>query len=349
MADPRFFARQGPFPIGELARLAGAEIAPGGDVARLVKDVASLDTAGPDDISFLDNPRYAASFAASAAGACIVHPRFVSRAPAGMVLLTTPAPYMAYAKVSRAFYPPARPQPGIASNVVIDPTATVGEGCRIDPGAVIGAGAEIGAGTWVAANAVIGDSVRIGRECSIGACASITHALIGDRVMIYAGARIGQDGFGFASDRSGHLRVPQLGRVVIGDDVEVGANTTIDRGAGPDTVIGPGCMIDNLVQIGHNVQMGRGCVIVSQVGISGSTRLGDFVVIGGQAGLAGHLSIGSGVRIAAKSGVNGDVPAGTDVGGAPAVPVREWRRQIAAVKRLGRRDKAEGEPSPEGS
>jgi UDP-3-O-[3-hydroxymyristoyl] glucosamine N-acyltransferase len=136
---------------------------------------------------------------------------------------------------------------------------------------------------------------------------------------------------------------------MIGDDVEVGANTTIDRGAGPDTVIGAGCMIDNLVQFGHNVQMGRGCVIVSQVGISGSTRLGDFVVIGGQAGLAGHLSIGSGVRIAAKSGLNGDVPPGTDVGGAPAVPVREWRRQIAAVKRLGRRGKAEGEPSPEGS
>jgi UDP-3-O-[3-hydroxymyristoyl] glucosamine N-acyltransferase len=349
MADPRFFARQGPFSIGDLARLAGAEIAPGGDPARMVSDVAALDTAGPEDVSFLDNPRYAATFAASRAGACIVHPRFAARAPAGMTLLTTPAPYMAFAKVSRAFYPPPRPVPGIAPSAVIDPSATVGEGCRIDAGVVIGARAEVGAGTWIAANAVIGDAVIIGRDCTIGACASATYATVGDRVMIYAGARIGQDGFGFASDRSGHLRVPQLGRVIIGDDVEVGANTTIDRGAGPDTVIGPGCMIDNLVQIGHNVQMGRGCVIVSQVGISGSTRLGDFVVIGGQAGLAGHLSVGSGVRIAARSGVTGDVSPGIDVGGAPAVPVGEWRRQIAAVKRLGRRGKVEGEPSPEGS
>jgi UDP-3-O-[3-hydroxymyristoyl] glucosamine N-acyltransferase len=164
-------------------------------------------------------------------------------------------------------------------------------------------------------------------------------------VTIYTGARIGQDGFGFASDRSGHTRVPQVGRVIIGDDVEVGANSTIDRGAGPDTVIGSGCMIDNLVQIGHNVQMGRGCVIVSQVGISGSTRLGDVVVIGGQTGVAGHLTIGSGVRIAAKSGVHQDIPAGSDVGGAPAVPIREWRRQIAATVRLGRRGK--GEPPSE--
>ena len=348
MADPRFFARQGPFSIGELVRLAGAELTPGADPSRMIRDVAALDAAGVDDLSFLDNPHYTDVFAQSRASACVVHPRFVPRAPSGMALIVTPAPYMAYARIARAFYPQPRPAAGIAPQAVIDGTASLGEGCRVDPGAVIGAHAAIGAGSWIAANAVIGEAVTLGKECIVGAGASITHAIVGDRVMIYAGARIGQDGFGFASDRSGHVRVPQLGRVIIGDDVEVGANTTIDRGAGPDTVIGAGCMIDNLVQIGHNVQMGRGCVIVSQVGISGSTRLGDFVVIGGQTGLAGHLSIGNGVRIAAKSGVHSNVPAGTDVGGAPAVPVREWRRQLAAVARLGRKKKSEGDSSPEG-
>jgi UDP-3-O-[3-hydroxymyristoyl] glucosamine N-acyltransferase len=346
MADPRFFARQGPFSIGELARLAEADVAAGADLSRTIRDVAPLDAATGEDLTFLDNPHYADAFAASRAGACVVHPRFVPRAPSGMVLLVTPAPYMAYARIARAFYPTPLPSPGVAPQATIDPTASLGQGCRVDPGAVIGAHAEIGDRSWIGANAAIGEHVKLGSDCFVGAAASITYALIGDRVMIYTGARIGQDGFGFASGGNGHLRVPQLGRVVIGDDVEVGANTTIDRGAGPDTVIGSGCMIDNLVQIGHNVQMGRGCVLVSQVGISGSTRLGDFVVIGGQVGVAGHLSIGSGVRIAAKSGVNRNVPAGTDVGGAPAVPVREWRRQLAAVARLGRHKK--GDSSPEG-
>lgn len=348
MADPRFFARQGPFSIGELARLAGIDLSAGSDGERLIRDVASLDDAGPDDISFLDNPHYAAAFSASKAGACIVHPKFVSRAPTGMRLLVTPVPYMAYARISRKFYPAPRPSPGIAPQAVVAASASVGEKSRIDAGAVIGEKVVIGEGAWIAPNAVIGDGVQLGTDVIVGAGASVTHAIVGDRVMIYAGARIGQDGFGFASDETGHTRVPQLGRVIIGDDVEIGANTTIDRGAGPDTVIGSGCMIDNLVQIGHNVQMGRYCVIVSQVGISGSTRLGDFVVIGGQVGIAGHLSIGSGVRIAAQSGVSGDVPAGTDVGGSPAVPMREWRRQVAAVKQLGRRGKSGGKSSTEG-
>jgi UDP-3-O-[3-hydroxymyristoyl] glucosamine N-acyltransferase len=253
-----------------------------------------------------------------------------------MALLLSDAPYMAFAKIARAFYPQPRVESGTAPSAVIDPTAVIGAGSRIDAGAVIGRAARLGEGCHIGANAVIGDSVSLGDHCLVGAGASISHSIIGNRVYIYPGARIGQDGFGFASGAQGHLRIPQLGRVVIHDDVEVGANSTIDRGAGPDTVIGQGCMIDNLVQIGHNVQMGTGCVIVSQVGISGSTKLGDYVVIGGQAGLAGHLNIGSGVRIAAKSGVHSHIPAGTEMGGTPAVPIREWRRQVAMLVRMGK-------------
>jgi UDP-3-O-[3-hydroxymyristoyl] glucosamine N-acyltransferase len=174
----------------------------------------------------------------------------------------------------------------------------------------------------------------------IGAGATVNFSLIGDRVAIFSGARIGQDGFGFASSPGGHLRIPQVGRVIIHDDVEVGANTTIDRGSAADTVIGAGCMIDNLVQIAHNVQLGRGCVIVAQVGIAGSTKLGDFVVFGGQTAVAGHLTIGDGAQFAARSGVIRNHEGGQTYGGAPAIPIQQWRRQMAAIARLGKvRDK----------
>jgi UDP-3-O-[3-hydroxymyristoyl] glucosamine N-acyltransferase len=336
MADPRFFTVAGPFTLADLASIAGASLANAADGARVIKDVAPLEQAGPDDITFLDNRRYLDAFAASRAGACVTAAEHAPRAPRGMALLLSEVPYMAFARIARAFYPQPAVEPGIAPTAVIDPTAEIGGGTRIDAGAVIGRAARIGAGCHIGANVVVGDSVSLGDHCLVGAGASISHSIIGNRVNIYPGARIGQDGFGFASGSSGHLRIPQLGRVVIHDDVEVGANSTIDRGAGPDTVIGAGCMIDNLVQIGHNVQMGRGCVIVSQVGISGSTKLGDFVVIGGQAGLAGHLNIGAGARIAAKSGVHGHIAAGAEVGGMPAVPIRQWRRQSAMLARMGK-------------
>ena len=334
MADPRFFAVKGPFKLADLAALAGASLANPAVGDQLIKDVAPLDQAGPDDLAFLDNRRYLEAFGASRAGACVILPEHADRAPAGMALLLSDAPYMSFAKIARSFYPHPAVEAGIAPSAVIDPTAELGAGCRIDAAAIIGRQVRLGARCHIGGTAVIGDGVVLGDDCRIGAGASISHSIIGNRVYIYPGARIGQDGFGFASGPAGHLRIPQLGRVVIHDDVEVGANSTIDRGAGPDTVIGAGCMIDNLVQIGHNVQMGKGCVIVAQVGISGSTKLGDFVVIGGQAGLAGHLTIGSGVRMAARSGVASHIPAGAEVGGAPAVPVREWRRQVATLARM---------------
>jgi UDP-3-O-[3-hydroxymyristoyl] glucosamine N-acyltransferase len=201
----------------------------------------------------------------------------------------------------------------------------------------VGARAEIGRRTLIGANAVIGPGVVIGDDCVVGAGATISHSLIGDRVNVYPGARLGQDGFGFAMGPEGHLKVPQLGRVIVEDDVEIGANTTIDRGAGPDTVIGAGTKIDNLVQIGHNVRLGRGCILVAQVGISGSTRFGDGVAAGGQAGFTGHLHVGAGARIAAQSGVMRDVEPGATIGGSPAVPIQEFLRQGVVLHRLARR------------
>jgi UDP-3-O-[3-hydroxymyristoyl] glucosamine N-acyltransferase len=337
MADPRFFANAGPFTLGELARRGGAELGQGADAGRRITDVAPLDTAGADHISFLDNRKYIDAFANSRAGACVVNAAVAGRAPPGMALLLAPDPYRSYAKIARAFYPVPPPEAGVSARAVVDSEAVLGEGCRIEPGAVIGARAEIGARCHVGANAVVGSGVVTGDDCVIGSGATVSHALLGDRVNIYPGARIGQDGFGFAMGAEGHLKVPQLGRVVIGDDVEIGANTTIDRGAGPDTVIGAGTKIDNLVQIGHNVQIGRGCVIVAQVGISGSTRIDDFAALGGQAGLTGHLKIGAGARIAAQAGVMKDVPPGATVAGAPAVPMTEWLRHAAILGRLARR------------
>ncbi|MCA1941577.1 MAG: UDP-3-O-(3-hydroxymyristoyl)glucosamine N-acyltransferase [Caenispirillum bisanense] len=334
MADPRFFTNAGPFPLSRIAEAGGCEIAAGGDPERRFADVAPLHEAGAEQVSFLDNKKYLPAFRDSRAGACIVHPDHAADAPAGMVLLLSREPYRAYAKVATLFYPAPAAVTGVHPTAVVDPTAVLGEGVQVGPGAVIEARAEIGAGTVIGPNAVIGAGVQIGPLGSVGANASVSHTIAGAKVHIYPGCRIGQDGFGFAMGRDGHLKVPQLGRVVIGDDVEIGANSTIDRGAGPDTVIGSGCRIDNLVQIGHNVQLGRGCVIVSQVGISGSTKLGDGVVIGGQGGVAGHLTLGSGAQVAAQAGVMRDIEPGGVVMGYPAKPIKEFWREVAALKQL---------------
>jgi UDP-3-O-[3-hydroxymyristoyl] glucosamine N-acyltransferase len=337
MADPRFFAVAGPFTLSELADLTGSEIAGADDRALVLRDVAPLDSAGPDSVAFLDNRKYVDAFARSEAGAAFVHPDLAPLAPPGMALLLNHKPYKAYALAAQAFYPRPALRPGIAATALVDRLARLGEGCEIAAHVVIGAGVEIGDDCRIGPNTVIDSGVVIGPGARIGANVTLSHCLIGARVTLYAGVRIGQDGFGFAPDPAGHVKVPQLGRVVIGDDVEIGANSTIDRGAGPDTVIGDGTMIDNLVQIGHNVTLGRCCVVVAQVGISGSTRLGDFVMVGGQGGLAGHLTIGQGARIAAHSGVMRDIPPGGTVCGFPAMPSKEFWRQVAVVQRLARK------------
>jgi len=341
MPDPRFFTLAGPMSVAEIARRTGAEIGGAREAGRLLRDVAPLESATPDDLAFLDNRRYLDDFRATKAGAVLVSPKLAAAAPKGATLLLTAQPYRAYAVAAQAFYPELPPKPGIAPSAVVDPAARLGEGCAVEAHAVIGPGAELGRRCTIGANAVIGAAVVLGDDVRVGANASLSHCVVGARVRIYPGARIGQDGFGFALDPDAPVKVPQLGRVIIGDDVEIGANTTIDRGAGPDTVIGSGTMIDNLVQIGHNVQIGRGCVIVAQVGISGSTRLGDYVMIGGQGGLTGHLTIGDGARIGAQAGVLRDVAPGETVLGSPAMPIKEFHYMTTFLRRLAARKKSD--------
>jgi UDP-3-O-[3-hydroxymyristoyl] glucosamine N-acyltransferase len=337
MADRRFFDRAGPFTLDVLCALSGARLLHPEAGHRLFVDVAPLETAGPEDISFLENRKYMEAFVRSHAGAAFVDEKTIERARPGMALLVSPEPYKAYALAAHAFYPATEVFPRRAASAIIDSTAAVPEDCDIGPNVVIERGARLGHRCRVGANTVIAAAVEIGDDCRIAANVTLSHCVIGARVVLHPGVRIGQDGFGFAPDPKAPIKVPQLGRVLIGDDVDVGANSTIDRGSGPDTVIGSGSMIDNLVQIGHNVVLGRCCILAGQVGISGSTRLDDFVMIGGQGGLAGHLHIGSGARIAAKSGLMRDVAAGETVCGSPAVPLSEFMRQTAVVQRLAKK------------
>jgi UDP-3-O-[3-hydroxymyristoyl] glucosamine N-acyltransferase len=337
MADPRFFERAGPYTLDDLARLTGARLHDQASGGRPMADVAPLETAGPDDLAFLDNRKYAEAFAASRAGAAFVDERMAGKAPPGMALLIAKEPYKAFARAAQAFYPAKPVVARRAVSAVIDPTASIPEDCDIGANVVTEAGARLGPRCRVGPNSVIGAGVVLGQDCRVGANVTLSHCLIGDRVVLHPGVRIGQAGFGFAPDAQAPVKVPQLGRVVIGDDVDIGANTTIDRGSGHDTVIGPGTMIDNLVQIGHNVVLGRGCILAGQVGISGSTRLGDFVMVGGQTGFAGHLNIGSGVRIAAQSGVMRDIEPGATVCGSPAVPIGLFMKQVAILQRLARK------------
>jgi UDP-3-O-[3-hydroxymyristoyl] glucosamine N-acyltransferase len=261
-------------------------------------------------------------------------------ASTSMMLLPVASVTHAFAAVAALFYPAAS-QPVWTQKEAISTQAKLGHDVIMGPGVAIGSAAEIGDGVRIGANTVIGPGVTIGHGCEIGSNVSISHAYIGDRVMILPGAAIGQPGFGFASSPSGHIKIPQLGRVIIQDGVEIGAATTIDRGALGDTVIGEGAKIDNLVQIGHNVQIGRHVVLVSQVGIAGSSVVGDFAVLGGQVGIADHVRIGPGARLAARSAmVSGQqIEGGQDYGGVPAKPVREWLREIHAVSQLVRRRK----------
>lgn len=353
MDEPVFFPQSRPLSLSEVGEIGAVVLPNGADPAFEITGVGPLESAGPRDLAYMDNAKYADDLATTRAGACLVSKRFAARVPPGTIGLVAREPYRAFAQVLARLYPSAvRPgssfaAAGISPGSFVHPSARLERGASVDPGAVVGPHAEVGAGTVIGAGAVVGPHARIGRDCSIGPNASVLNAFLGNRVILHPGVRIGQDGFGFAMGPGGHLKVPQIGRVIIQDHVEIGANTTVDRGGSRDTVIGEGTKIDNLVQIGHNVVIGRHCVIVSQTGISGSTTLEDFVVLGGQVGVVGHVRIGMGAQIAGSSNVNKDVPPGARWGGTPAKPVREWFREMTAVKTLAsRRDPAKDGDTP---
>jgi UDP-3-O-[3-hydroxymyristoyl] glucosamine N-acyltransferase len=337
MADPRFYRNTGPHALGTLCAKLGLP-APTNDSA--VADLAGLDGAGPSHLSFFNGARdQKAAFGRSRAGFCLVPESGVADAPSGMVLLPVKSVGHAWAAMASHFYP----EYGMTQwpKIAVDPTAKIAAGVVLSHNVVVGAGAEIGEGTRIDPGCAIGPGVAIGRNCVIGANVTITHAYIGDGVIVMPGVCIGQPGFGYASSGAGHVALPQLGRVIVQDKVEIGANCTLDRGAIGDTVIGEGTKLDNLVQIAHNARTGRHCFIISQAGMAGSSELGDFVIIAGQVGVADHVRVGSGARIAGQSGLlpHTTYEAGKDYGGMPARPLKEWVRELAAVKKLVRQQK----------
>lgn len=318
--------------LTDIAELLGAAIGRSAQMDWRAAGLSSLDGAGPDDVAYCSGPRQADALRETRAGACLLRAQDAPLAPAYVALLFSDAPARDFAKLAAvlcpgALRPIATPLSGISIGATIDASARLEVGATLAPGVVLGRRVEIGTGTTIGPHCIIGDGVRIGRDCTIGPNVTITHAFLGDRVIVQSGARIGQDGFGFVPGARGHTKIAQLGRAIIQDDVEIGANATIDRGALDDTIVGEGTKIDNLVHIAHNVIVGRHCLIAAQVGIAGSTHVGDFVMIGGQAGIAGHLTIGSGAGIAGQAGVLHDVPARTRIGGSPAGPITGWLRE----------------------
>ncbi len=318
------------YELAELARRLGGEVV--GDPATRVAAVRPLAAAGPEDLSFLTQARYRDEAVRSRAAAILVAPGVRLE---GRALLVVENPSLSLARVIELFHPRESPPPGI------HPTAVVGAGCEIDGSAAIGPYAVIGDGTVIGAASVVGAHAVTGRRCRLGEGVVLhPHAVLydatelGDRVVVHAGVVLGADGFGYASRGAEHVKVPQVGRVVVEDDVEIGALSAVDRATLEETRVGRGTKIDNLVQVGHNVAIGRGCILCGQAGIAGSARLGDSVVVGGQSGVMGHHEIPSGTQIAGKS-MAMEQSGGGQIAGIPAVDIRKWRRQTVLLGRLG--------------
>ena len=346
-----FFPPHDGIRLGDLAVKLGAELVDAAHADRTVRAVSPVARAKDGDLCYILSRKMRAELETCEATAILCDRSLASLVPSSVAVLISPRAHTAFALAGELLHPTAmRPEVmtsatgGIAPGAYVDPAARLEANVTVEPMAVIGKGAEIGEGSHIGPGAVIGADVRIGRNCTIAAGVTVQYALIGNNVIIHPGARIGQDGFGYAPGlKPGMIKIVQIGRVIIQDDVEIGANTTVDRGTMDDTVIGEGTKIDNLVQIGHNVRIGRHCGIVSKVGIAGSTRIGDGVMIGGASAINGHISIGDGVMIAAFSGVVGDIPPGEKYGGIPARPMRDFLRDVAEIAmRSSAREKKKG-------
>ena len=350
-----FFPRAVNLSVAEIVALTGAEPCEGTDLSRCVSNIAPIDQACASDLSFVSESKFISRFKSTRAGAVLTSENFTRHAPEGVVVLRVRKPYDAFVTVARKIYGGAlRPTSvfdttGVSPGAMVHPTAKIGSNATIDPFAVIGPLAKIGAGTLIGSNTVIGPGVEIGTDCAIGSNCSVTHASVGDRVIIHPGCNIGQDGFGYLMNAAGHTKIPQVGRVVIHNDVEIGSGTRIDRGGIRDTVIGEGTKIDNLCQIGHNCVIGRHCIIVAQCGLSGSVTLEDLVVLGPRTGIVPHITIGRGAITASRSTIYEDVPAGQSWGGFPAKPQKQWLREIVTLKRLSGRRSTGGGDDPQGT
>ena len=317
--------------LAVLADLVGGDVS--GDPSTSIFGVAPLDVAAEGDISFLANPKYQGQLLESKASAVIVHPSLDGSLE--LPLLLADNPYLAFAKILTYFEVPDFVAEGISAEASIHPDADVDDGVTIDPGCVVGAGASIGRGTHLHPNVVVEESTVVGRDCVLHANVTVREkCILGDRVVLQPGAVIGSDGFGFAPDGQKYYKIPQVGRVVLEDDVEIGACSCVDRGTLGETRIARGVKIDNLVQVAHNVEIGEDTVLVSQVGISGSTKIGKHCVFGGQAGTAGHVKIGDNVRLAGRGGISNDVEGNQNLAGLPAMPHREWLKATMTMTHL---------------
>ncbi|MHA1523122.1 MAG: UDP-3-O-(3-hydroxymyristoyl)glucosamine N-acyltransferase [Alphaproteobacteria bacterium] len=342
MARASFFENKGPFDTAHLMQVTGARPATKTLPASLITDVAPIDDAGPGDITFLGDAKMQSQLAKTRAGACLVTQALHELVAQGTLALICENPELAFVQVLAQFYPAAASSTSWADDFSgfagpVHPQARLEEGVVICPGALVCAQAEIGAGTIIGPNTVIGPKVKIGRGCAIGPNCSIIHALVGNRVIIHAGAALGQDGFGYTQGPDGLVKFPQIGRVVVQDDVEIGANCTIDRGAMVDTVIGEATKLDNLVQVAHNVVIGRHCAIAGQTGMSGSVAIGDGVMIGGQSGIGPHVTIGAGAQLAGGTGAVRNINPGERVAGRPHRPMKQLARELWMIEKLARK------------